>query len=274
VDEADDGKVLLWCFAGCTTEVIVEAMGLTMRDLFPSNNGASSGERRIVNVYDYIDEQGPLLFQKLRYVPKDFVIRRPDGKGGFVYKDALKGVRRVLYRLPELVAAEQRQWRFIVEGEKDADALAKLDLVATTSPFGGSKTRSEKKWSPEFSEFFKGRRVSIIPDADETGRKFARHVAKELLGVAFCVKIIDLPGLPDKGDVSDWLGAGGTKEQLLALVECIAAVVPEDLEEADNVAASCACRRSGTGPSPLPHSSTRERRRLIGSSRSSSLENV
>ncbi|MDP6494877.1 MAG: hypothetical protein QGI09_05565, partial [Dehalococcoidia bacterium] len=105
----------------------------------PSRNGM---KRRISATYDYTDEDGTLLFQTVRYDPKDFAQRQPDGKGGWKWN--LEGVRRVLYRLPELLGADPSEPVFIVEGEKDVDRLAGLGLVATTNPMG------VKKWRPEY----------------------------------------------------------------------------------------------------------------------------
>lgn len=178
---------------------------------------------RVVARYDYRDEKRQLLFQVGRLEPKEFRQRRPDGKGAWIYN--LDGVRRAPYRLPELVAALVDERVFVPEGEKDADALAKLGLAATTNPGGAGK------WRNEYNAHFKARRVVILADNDAPGRKHARQVAHELLGVAFETRIVELPGLAEKGDVSDWLAAGGTKEQLLALVEGAKPVICEDLEE-------------------------------------------
>ena len=104
----------------------------------PSRN---EGKRRIAATYDYTDENGELLFQAVRYEPKGFNQRRPDGKDS--WKWSLKGVKRVLYRLPELMSADPAKPVFVVEGEKDADNLIQLGLVATTNPMGAGK------WSPE-----------------------------------------------------------------------------------------------------------------------------
>ena len=89
-------------------------------------------DRQIVETYNYTNEESLLLFQTVRWEPKDFSQRRPDGKGG--WKWDLQGVRRVLYRLPELMAADPSRPVFIVEGEKDADRLWDEGLVATTNP--------------------------------------------------------------------------------------------------------------------------------------------
>src|SRR5206468_1926270 len=99
----DAGALLLRCHAGagCPIEQIVAAIGITVADLFPRDGrkaGARDGRRRIVATYDYRDEQGNLSFQVVRFSPKGFAQRRPDGKGLSLYN--LNGVRRLLYRLP------------------------------------------------------------------------------------------------------------------------------------------------------------------------------
>jgi len=158
--------------------------------------------------YDYLDEQRTLLYQVCRTIPKDFRQRRPDGVG---WKWSIAGVRRVLYRLPDLIASSPATV-FVCEGEKDCDALVKLGLIATTNSGGAGK------WRDEYTESLRGRDVVILPDNDRPGQEHAEGVAKALLGVASTIKVLKLPGLPDKGDVSDWLAAGGTAQQLVELV--------------------------------------------------------
>ena len=216
IDQGDDGRALICCRAGCQTESIVKALGMGMQDLFPATNGAAIGNGRkapgkIEATYDYRDERGELLFQVVRYKPKDFRQRRPEEGGGWNW--SVKGVRQVPYRLPELLAAEAQQAVLVVEGEKDAGRLAKLGLVATTNAGGAGK------WKPELSEYLKGRRVVVLPDNDEPGRQHAEKVAGSLFGVASSLRIVHLPGLAEKGDVSDWLDHGGTRQELLDLVE-------------------------------------------------------
>jgi hypothetical protein len=174
--------------------------------------GLSNGRetRRIAATYDYRDEDGSLLFQAVRYDPKDFSQRRPDGKGGWVWN--LTGIRRVSYRLPDLLASPQNVV-YVVEGEKDADRLASEGLIGTTNSEGAGK------WRPEHSEFLRDRDVVILPDNDKAGRRHSEDVARSLHGVASSVKIVELPGLPEKGDVSDWLGEGHDVGELQALVE-------------------------------------------------------
>ncbi len=224
VGVGDGGRAVLHCHAGCSTSDIVRAVGLEMSDLFPGPNGTPSttrktGPRRIVATYDYSDEHGELLYQVCRYDPKDFRQRRPDGKGGWTWR--LDGVRRVLYRLPELLNAPTGSWVFICEGEKDADALAGLGLVATTNAGGAGKWNTLSDDSA-----LHGRPVAILPDNDEPGRRHAADVAQRLHGKASDVRIVELPGLPDKGDVCDWLRAGGTAADLLDLVEAAEPYTP------------------------------------------------
>lgn len=209
IKSGDTGAAILKCQASCATEAIVAALGLTMRDLFPSSNGCDH-RGRIVATYDYSDEAGALLFQVARLEPKGFRQRRPDGNGAWSW--TVNGVRRVLYRLPELVAADHAAPVFFVEGEKDADALQALGLVATTNAGGAGK------WKHEYADTLRSRHVVILPDNDAAGRQHADQVAHALAGVAASVRVLELPGLPPKGDVSYWLAAGGTRAQLEALV--------------------------------------------------------
>ena len=105
-----------------------------------NRNRASPLGSRMVATYDYTDERGALLYQTIRFDPKDFKQRRPDGKGGWIWN--LKGVRLALYRLPELLK-RKAETVFICEGEKDVDRLAALGLLATCNPMGAGKWREE-----------------------------------------------------------------------------------------------------------------------------------
>ncbi|HQH74277.1 MAG TPA: DNA primase, partial [bacterium] len=125
----------------------------------------------------------------------------------------MNGIRRVLYHLDEIVQSDPSLPVYIVEGEKDADRLRSLGLMATCNPNGAGQ------WRDEYNAPISGHPVVIIPDHDVPGRRHAEQVAGSLHGHAASVKILHLPGLPDKGDVSDWLDAGGTKDELERLVE-------------------------------------------------------
>ncbi|MGQ0723269.1 MAG: hypothetical protein ACT4PE_17110, partial [Candidatus Eiseniibacteriota bacterium] len=181
-------------------------------------------EERLDAVYDYLDEKGALLFQVVRKPGKRFRQRQTDGQGQWLWN--LKGVRRVLYLLPDLLARPDEPV-YVVEGEKDADRLAALGLVATTNSGGAGK------WRTEYSHTLEGRDVVILPDNDEPGRKHGDTVATSLRGVARSIKVVELPGLPAKGDVSDWLNSGHTREELLQRVAEGAGWTPPEGEEPD-----------------------------------------
>lgn len=171
----------------------------------------TTSKARIAAEYDYRDTDGTLIFQVCRLEPKTFRQRRPDGNGGWIW--SIKGVTQIPYRLPEIAAASQDATIFIVEGEKDADRIAKLGLVATCNAGGAGK------WQKGFGRYFAGRSVVILPDNDEAGEAHAADVAKKLGAHASEIRILRLNNLPKKGDVSDWLAAGGAVDDLLAMAE-------------------------------------------------------
>lgn len=211
ISTGDDDRVLLKCHAGCTTEAVVAAIGLTAGDLFTENanrNGESRAE--IVATYDYLDAAGKLLFQVVRKRPKVFKQRRPDvSKGGWIWN--LQGVtNRPLYRLPavlEAVAEGEPVW--VCEGEKDAERLQgelPNGQVATTAPGGAGK------WRKEHTDALVGAEVTIVADDDVPGRKHAEQVRRAVEPVALAVRVV----VPVKGkDVSDHLAAGRTVEELV-----------------------------------------------------------
>jgi hypothetical protein len=183
-----------------------------------SGNNAS----RIVELYDYTDADGVLLFQVCRKEPKDFLQRRPDREkpGGWIWKT--KGIQSVIYRLPEVIeAVAAGKTIYIAEGEKGVNALRGLGFTATCSPGGAGEWRPE-----EHAAALVGADVIILPDNDEPGREHALEVATSLLSIcarAARVRVLELPDLEPKGDVFDWISAGGTASQLDAL----AAQAPE-----------------------------------------------
>ncbi len=196
-------KVLLCCF-GCKAnfKALVSALGLGEKDLFMTRK---YGTKRIVETYDYCDEQGTVLYQKLRYEPKSFSQQKPDGNGGWTSK--LNGVRRVLYNLVELLEATTPVV-YILEGEKDVETLKALGYVATTS--GGTGT-----WKSEFSQYLRGRHVIIIPDDDEPGELYANQIINDLLGKATDIKVVKLP---HGKDITDYFSCGGTEDVLRMIV--------------------------------------------------------
>jgi hypothetical protein len=154
----------------------------------PSKPGNFLPKGPVVATYEYVAPDGTLLFEKQRHEPKCFTQRTPNGSGGWRY--SLDGVRKVLYRLPEVMAA---QVIFVAEGEKDVEALRALALevkgykIAATCNFDGAG-----KWKDEYSVFFAGKRVVIFEDNDEPGRLHAQMVAKSAFAYAEAVKIVSL----------------------------------------------------------------------------------
>ena len=188
--KADGNKILVHCFAGCTTEAIAEALGISMADLFLDKK--EKAKPRIVQTYDYCDETGALLFQVCRLQPKSFRQRHKNGAGEWVWD--MKGVRRTLYHLPEIIRAPEV---YFVEGEKDADSLIfECGVVATTSPGGANS------WNEELAEPLIGKKVILVPDNDDAGRAYMREVAYSLMGRADLSCIL-LP--KETKDISDWL---------------------------------------------------------------------
>ncbi len=197
------------CKAGCETEKVVARIGLNLADVFDDKTKLGS---RVVKEYSYCDEHGGELSQTVRLEPKGFRQRRPDGNGGWVWD--MKGVRRVLYRLPDVISAvAEDRWVVIVEGEKDADRLRQEGFVATTSPMGA------KHWSKVETGVLDGAKVAVIPDNDEPGHSYVAAITSDLYGKAAALRVINLPDLPNNGDASDWLNRRGTADQLRTLVE-------------------------------------------------------
>jgi len=213
-----DGRALVKCHAGCTTEQIVDAVGLTLTDLFTpraSNGNGPTPYPVIVAMYDYTDANSALLYQVVRYEPKGFRQRRPDPARPGEWLWDVNGVKRVPLHLAEVLdAIAHERTLFVVEGEKVAEALRALGLIATTLS-GGANV----KWSDNAVGYFAGADVVVLPDNDEPGRAYAEAGATALSGIAARVRLLALPGLPPKGDAVEWIAAGGAADELLKLAE-------------------------------------------------------
>lgn len=146
--------------------------------------GEAHDHDRVVAEYPYRDGEGRLLYVVERWEPKRFLQKRPMVGGGWHYQ--LGDVPRVLYRLPELRSADPNEPVLVVEGEKDADHLAKLGFIATTNAGGAGK------WRDEYSIELRNRDVVILPDHDEPGLRHAEQVALALTGLASSVKVVTL----------------------------------------------------------------------------------
>src|SRR5215217_2435036 len=229
IREAENGDVLLHCHAECENEDIVEALDLELADLFSKNGKASKpltkeaqpAEVRTVDelpgvIGDYFtfeDEEGKLFYIQQHKGAFYRVVGEDEDGDPFLIK-GLGDVEPVLFELPGLIqAVEAGETIYHLEGCKEVvNAKERLGITATTS--GGAKT-----WKGEYAEYYRGaKEVVILPDNDEEGVAYAAKVAQDLLGIAETVKIVDLPGLPEKGDLTDWLDAGHTAEEFFAVI--------------------------------------------------------
>jgi hypothetical protein len=193
--------------SGSVADVLERQFGIQKQ-----NQSTLAPASYIQKIYSYFNADGAEAYQVLRMFPKTFRQRRPDGKGGYVY--SMKGVELLPYNLVGIMQNPDAPI-FIVEGEACADALIALGLVATTNSGGA------KKWDDALTQYFEGRDVVILPDNDNAGRDHAKVVTKALWGRARRIKRVELPNLQEKGDVVDWLAAGGDTGGLLELVKGI-----------------------------------------------------
>src|SRR5215471_6468069 len=211
-------RVLVYCHAQCTIHAILAALDLTMRDLFVHgsahrHHAHRNGHSRIVKAYDYVDANGVLVHQTVRLTPKAFRQRRPDPGTPRAWVWSLDGIELVLYHLPQVLAARQRgETIYVVEGEKDADALQALRLTTTCNAMGAGT------WRPSYSEALRGANVVVLPDNDPPGHQHALDIFTSLAGIAARRKIVPIHTDTLHSDVSDWLHAGGTRTALEAKV--------------------------------------------------------
>lgn len=230
VGKGNNGSIVFYCQGGCSQESVLQALGLSMKDLFPDGDRPRQEYRprptsredkgRIVAQYDYTDENGQLLARKTRWETavdgkrkKTFTWSHPEGQG---FRSGRNGMA-VPYRLPELVKAETV---FLCEGEKDVDNLTAQGLAATCSPDGAG---TGSKWRDTYTPYFVGKTVYILQDNDDVGKQFAQYEAQKLSPVAQEVKVLDLtalwPGLPEHGDISDVMEHLGATQALADLLE-------------------------------------------------------
>lgn len=209
-------KLLIHCFAGCSTDDVLDAVGLHFNQLFTIKTDFIHSNKKYTITYDYQDEEGNFLYtlEKTKGADARKTFRF------YHYKEQrkvynLSGVRIVLYRLPELIEGLKTTSQvFICEGEKDADTLMNLGLLATTNPMGA------EAWKPDFNQYFHDKNVIIMQDNDEAGEKRTKKLIAELQNIAKSIKVIVFNDLPKGSDVTDWiLSHGGNKQKLLDLVD-------------------------------------------------------
>jgi AAA domain len=239
VSEDADGNIGLHCFAECSTDAVLAADGLDWGDLF-SNGGESNG-RVEVDAYQYTDERGELLFEVVRFYPKDFRQRRPNGRGGWIWK--LGDTRRVLYRLPKVIEAVQAGVTvYVAEGERDVHALERAGHVATCNPMGAGK------WRDEYAESLRGANVVVVADCDQPGRDHAKTVGRALEGVAASVVIVE----PVVGkDASEHLSADRAVDEFVPM-SAGTAESPDDHGTVERLRVLDVEKMLTTTPPPVP----------------------
>jgi 5S rRNA maturation endonuclease (ribonuclease M5) len=217
--------VVVSCQLGCHLDDILAALGLGVPDLFDEPRQAKQGYA-VVAEYPYRDEAGKVLYVKERRWPKDFrqYVPLPNGDRQW----SLNGVRRVLYRLPEVITAiAESRTVYVVEGEKDADELVKAGKTATCNTEGAAKSDQRPKWRKEYTEQLRGAMVTVIADKDEAGRAHASHIAKELTGVAAHVRLVEPL---DGKDAYDHLQAGWNANEWLEVFDQLQDEGPDQQE--------------------------------------------
>jgi AAA domain len=237
VAEGRGGATLLTCHAGCSFSAIVSALGVEPSAL-GSQNGSADATYVLEETYVYHNPDWSIRYRVQRKVnpfdrkDKQYPQNPSAGKDGWTTgKGCMDGVERILYRLPELLAADPTEPVFICEGEKCTDAVRELGLVATCNSGGAGKFA--KGGGADYLEALRGRELVILTDSDlpdpkrhgrRKGHDHEQDVALKVKPIARCVKAFELPGVPaDGGDVFDWIKAGGSRDQLLEL----AAMAPE-----------------------------------------------
>jgi RecA-family ATPase len=180
----------------------------------PQTDTSDSAEPRLIATYDYTDANGTLVYQVLRFQPKRFQQRRPDGHGGWIYAKVFEGVERVPYRLRELVAGlecDSTTEIFITEGERDCDNVCNLGMVATCA--------AGNVWTTTMAAVLVGRDIVICEDNDKAGREKAIKAAQALHGVAKSIRICRFTDFPEHGDVTDWIELDPVNNNADALIE-------------------------------------------------------
>lgn len=198
---------------------------------------------REIATYDYTDATGEFLFQVVRYEPKTFrqrrrVVRMDGTSAGISWEYNIKGISRVLYRLPKVAAADQV---LVVEGEKDVESLERLGFVATCNP--GGACNHAGKWLKNYTESLEGKRVVILPDNDTPGQK---HTDMVVQAIRHRVKELRIVRVPVGKDASDWIAGGGTREAIDEAILQAAIIAGQDAANDGSTAST----PPGSSPSP------------------------
>lgn len=218
----ENTKAVVTCFGGTHTyEDICKSLGfssLTYTKSLTPLTPLTTLTPKIKEIYKYVNK-GKVIYETVRYEPKDFKQRRPDGKGGYIWN--LQGIEPFLYHYDEIISAiKNGDTIWVVEGEKDVDRLWDLGLIATCNPMGAGK------WNDNYTKTLKNAKlVIIIPDNDlignpknkPTGYNHSLNITKSLFTNGIPVKLVN--PFKDFKDVSDYLDSGKTLDDLLVVAE-------------------------------------------------------
>lgn len=201
IRDGEDGSVIFNCLAGCSSKDLAEFYNSKGFNVYKKEEQKEQQpipvSKKEICRYQYLSVDGQLLFEKIRFEPKGFLIVNPSGTGDGGHKGAL-------YNAQNLKNIEG-QTVYITEGEKDVDSLINLGFIATTS--GGASN-----WPDKNNHLFAGVHVRIIPDNDNPGREYAKKVRESLEPIVASIKVMYVP---DKyKDVSDWINDGGTEKDI------------------------------------------------------------
>lgn len=281
-------RLVFNCLAGCTKDdagraALIRSLNLSWAMLYADyrENGQAAGsgsvaggksagarggkggkarvQQKVTATFRYEDQAGNLIYEVRRLEPardgrsKEFAIYHLNPANGRMIRGA-GGNRPILYRLSELAASAKLAPPppvFIVEGERKADKLTAAGFVATCCAGGAGK------WHADYSFWFRGRHVVILPDNDPPGMEHARTVAESLAGHAASIKIVQLPGLPAKGDILDWAAIPGNgPARLRELVEATPEWLPAISPATEGSGASGPAGKSDITISDSPSDST------------------
>src|SRR5215210_913143 len=216
ISEVDEESIVTYCFGGCSFEDVLSAVDI-------SPNG--TGNTKVIKTedlppgeyYAFVSAAGEHLYMQRH---KGSYYRKI---GEDLWVPNLQDTAPVLYNLPGLMKAVIEGETVIhVEGCKDVETLNEYGITGATTSGGVTS------WRAGFRHLYAGADVAILRDNDAKGFQYSTEVADDLYGVANTVKVVDLPGLPNKRDVTDWLEAGHTIEELFEVIEATPHYSPEN----------------------------------------------
>lgn len=233
-------KTLIECSEGCSVLEILDKVGLTLEDLCERG----SARKNIDEIYSYTDEEGNELYQRVKYKDGKFSVRRVIGKDvvyglkGGEYYETFTGsgewskkekinekvkvfpeAQQVIYNLPQVVnAINKGETVFIVQGEKNVEALKEFGLTGTTNLYIPSKEFLKANWKENYNQYFKEAKVVLIANYHKTGVMHMESIARSLEGISSSIKLVRLEELSEKEGITEWIKKGHTKEDLLRII--------------------------------------------------------